>query len=140
MSDVPRVPAAVVIGLDVGTTATKAVAFDRGSSWRHTAVREYPLLQPAPGWQVQNPRQIVDAVHGALGEVVSRSRGASVVAISLSSAMHGLIGLDDDLRPLTPLVTWADARATDEARALHVAGQAAEHVRTLRPGGPDCAG
>jgi gluconokinase len=119
-------PAEVVIGLDVGTTATKAVAFGLRSSWRHTVVREYPLLQPAPGWQVQDPATIVAAVMGSLAEVVSRSRGATVVAVSLSAAMHGLVGLDTDLRPLTPLLTWADSRALDEARLLRDTGQAAE--------------
>ncbi len=32
--------------------------------------------------------------------------------------MHGLIGLDERLRPLTPLITWADSRAVDQAREL----------------------
>lgn len=123
-------PAEVVIGLDVGTTATKAVAFGLGSGWRQTVVREYPLLQPAPGWQVQDPDTLVAAVMGALAEVVARSRGARVVGISVSSAMHGLIGLDAQLRPLTPLLTWADARAADEARTLRESGLARELHRT----------
>lgn len=127
MSTLPAAnpPAEVVIGLDVGTTATKAVAFGLRSSWRHTVVREYPLLQPAPGWQVQDPDTVVAAVMGALAEVVSQSRGAKVLAVSLSAAMHGLVGLDPGLRPLTPLLTWADSRATDQARLLRRTGQAA---------------
>lgn len=123
-------PAEVVIGLDVGTTATKAVAFGLGSTWRTTVVREYPLLQPAPGQQVQDPGTLVAAVLAALTDVVSQVRGAHVVAVSVSSAMHGLVGLDADLRPLTPLLTWADARATDEARGLRDSGQATELHRT----------
>lgn len=117
-------PAEVVVGVDVGTTAVKVVAFGLGADWRHTVVREYPLLQPAPGWQVQDPHTVLAAMHGALAEAVTRCRGASVVAISLSSAMHGLIGLDDDLVPLTPLLTWADSRAAEEAKALRDARQA----------------
>ncbi|KGN40783.1 gluconokinase [Knoellia aerolata] len=126
----PYPPAEVVIGLDVGTTGTKAVAFGMGSPWRHTVVREYPLLAPGPGWQVQDPATVVAAVMGALAEVVTTARGARVVGISVSTAMHALIGLDEGLRPLTPIVTWADSRATaeaaelrssDEAEALHLA-------------------
>ena len=123
-------PAEVVIGLDVGTTATKAVAFGLGSTWRATVVREYPLLQPGPGQQVQDPGTLVAAVLAALTDVVTQVRGAHVVAVSVSSAMHGLVGLDADLRPLTPLLTWADARATDEARGLRDSGQATELHRT----------
>ena len=123
-------PAEVVIGLDVGTTAAKVVAFGVGDLWRHTAIREYPLLAPEPGWQVQDPETIVAAVAEALADCVSAARGARVVALSVSSAMHGLIALDADLRPLTPLVTWADSRAHSEAAHLRATGQAASLHRT----------
>src|SRR5207342_972003 len=119
-------PAEVVIGVDVGTTAAKVVAFGLASSWRHLAVREYPLLAPEPGWQVQDPDTVVAAVLAALDDCVGHASGARVVGVSVSTAMHGLIGLGADLRPLTPLVTWADARARDEARALRESGQAGE--------------
>ena len=51
----PSSPAQVMIGLDVGTTDVKAAAFGLGSGWRSVAIREYPLLQPAPGEEVQDP-------------------------------------------------------------------------------------
>jgi gluconokinase len=123
-------PAELVIGLDVGTTATKAVAFGVGSGSRHTVVREYPLLQPEPGWQVQDPTTVLAAVLGALSEVVSHAKGARVIGISVSSAMHGLIGLDTQLRPLTPLLTWADSRAVREAAELRASGESESLHRT----------
>lgn len=49
-----------------------------------------------------------------------------MVAISFSTAMHGLIGLDARYRPLTPLVTWADSRARGEARQVREQGLARE--------------
>ena len=108
-------PAEVVVGLDVGTTGVKAVAFGLPPPWRRVAIREYPLLQPQPGWQVQDPETILDATAAALAECVAAAGGADVIAIALSTAMHGLIGVDAELRPLTPLITWADARARAEA-------------------------
>ncbi|KGN30886.1 hypothetical protein N802_05680 [Knoellia sinensis KCTC 19936] len=117
-------PAEAVIGLDVGTTGTKAVAFGLGSDWRHTVVREYPLLAPRPGWQVQDPNTVVAAVMGALAEVITAAKGARVIGISVSTAMHGLIGLDEQLRPLTPLLTWADSRAVAEAAELRASSDA----------------
>jgi gluconokinase len=122
-------PAEVIIGLDVGTTAAKVAAFGLGSSWRHTAIREYPLLQPRPGWQVQDPPTIDAAVQAALGECVAAIGGATVVALSASTAMHGLIGLDARLQPLTPLITWADARSRDQAAELRATGVAREVYR-----------
>jgi gluconokinase len=107
-----------MIGLDVGTTGVKAVAFGVGSAWRALALREYPLLQRARREQVQDPVTILEAVGDALAESVSASAGSDVLAISVGAAMHGLIGLDSALEPLTPLITWADARARAEARSL----------------------
>ncbi|WP_051265358.1 gluconokinase [Nakamurella lactea] len=143
MSDRPRAvagrgdaapPAEIVIGVDVGTTATKVTAFGVGSRWRHTVVREYPLLHPQDGWEIQQPEVILAAALGAIAESVSRGGASRVIAVSLSAAMHGLIGLDTDLRPLTPLLTWADSRATDIARRLRAEGLAAElHHRSGTP-------
>jgi gluconokinase len=122
----PHSPGQVVIGLDVGTTAAKAVAFGLDSPWRYVAVREHPLLEPAPGWQVQDPRTVLETTFSALAECVAAAPGAAVVGISLSAAMHGLLALDEAQDPLTPLLTWADARAAEQARALRRSGRALE--------------
>jgi gluconokinase len=127
----------VIVGLDVGTTGVKAAAFAVGGSWRCVAIREYPLLEPAPGQAVQDPPAILAAAAEALTECVAATKGAEVLAISVGSAMHGLIALDAELRPLTPLITWADARAREQARRLRDSGQAAElHARTGVPAHP----
>lgn len=115
-------PAQVIVGLDVGTTGVKAVAFGLGSSWRRVAIREYPLLAPAPHQEVQDPAVILIAAQEALAECVAAAAGAEVLAVCVSAAMHGLLGLDSELAPLTPLITWADSRAYQEARALRRSG------------------
>ena len=127
-------PAQVIIGLDVGTTDVKAAAFGLGSSWRAMAYREYPLLAPSPGQAVQDPAALVTACGEALAECVALAGHAEVVAISVGAAMHGLMALDGELRPITPLITWADARAREQARALRASGQAGElHALTGAP-------
>jgi gluconokinase len=123
-------PPEVVVGVDVGTTATKVVAFGLGAVWRRTAVREYPLLQPTPGHQVQDPEVIMAAVVAALAEVAAAAAGARVVGVSVTAAMHGLLALDDTMTPLTPVITWADARSAAEAAALRADGTAALLHRT----------
>jgi gluconokinase len=52
-----NVHADVIIGLDVGTTAVKVAAFAVNGAPGElcSALREYPLEQPQPGWQVQDP-------------------------------------------------------------------------------------
>ena len=90
------------------------------------ALAEYPLEQPQPGWQVQDPANVLSGIDSAVADCVARLGRARVVGISLSTAMHGLVGLDAQRRPLTPLVTWADSRARDEARQLRRQGLARE--------------
>ncbi len=127
-------PSPVVIGLDVGTTGVKAAAFRTGSSDHHVAIREYPLLEPAPGQHVQDPDTVLAASIGALADCLAGTGDAPVAAISTSTAMHGLVAIDRDHRPLTPLVTWADGRAREEARSLRRSGLAAElHTATGVP-------
>ena len=111
-------PAEVIIGLDVGTTGVKAVAFAPGQAWRSLARRDCPPLQGSGGEEVQDPATILAAAGAALEECASATDGAVVLAICVSTAMHGLIGLDSERRPLTPLITWADARASAQAREL----------------------
>jgi gluconokinase len=124
----------IILALDVGTTGVKAVAFDLASPWRHVAIREYPLLEPQPGWQVQDPESMLNATAAAAAECVAVAGGAEVLAVALSCAMHGLLALDAGMRPLTPLITWADARATEQARFLRASGQARElHRATGTP-------
>jgi gluconokinase len=110
----------------------KAAAFGVGASWRSIAVREYRLLEPAPGQAVQDPDDITTAMLAALRECVATLGGAEILAISLSTAMHGLIALDAALKPLTPLITWADARASAEAQLLRRSG-AGLHAATGVP-------
>ena len=62
-------PSDILLGLDVGTTAAKASLFSLDGVLRLTASREYPLLNPVPGWHVQDP-------HAVARGTVSGRRGA----------------------------------------------------------------
>lgn len=134
MTSARRPTGPIILALDVGTTGVKAVAFDLASPWRHVAIREYPLIEPQPGWEVQDPETMMSATAAAATECTTVVGGAEVVAVTLSSAMHGLLALDAAMRPLTPLITWADARAIQQARFLRTSGQAGElHRATGAP-------
>ena len=126
----------VLIGLDSGTTATKAVTAGADGHVRDLASVAYPLLVPHPGWAELDAHRLQSAAVEALAEVVARAheRGDRVVALCLSAAMHGVVPMADDGRPLGPLVTWADGRAAEQANALRADGRARElHARTGTP-------
>lgn len=120
MSTGPR-PDEVVIGLDVGTTTTKAVAFGR-HGWSRGASRPTTFLAGSADHAEQDPEAVVGAGLDALTACVAGLDGIRVAGIALASAMHGLMGLGVDGSPITPLVTWADGRAVAQAARLAASG------------------
>ncbi|MDF2926020.1 MAG: gluconokinase [Paenibacillaceae bacterium] len=110
----------LVIGLDIGTTSTKAVVFTAQGAMLSRYESAYPLEQPEPSRAVQDPERIVrgvaDSVRGALAE--AGASGDDVAAVGISAAMHSLMLLDKRGDPLTPLITWADSRSSEQAARL----------------------
>jgi gluconokinase len=105
------------IGIDIGTTSTKVVLFDeKGAAVAHHA-KSYPLLADVPGAAEQNPDEIYEAVVFSLRETVRKSGDLAekIGLISFSTAMHSLIAVDADGKPLTNSITWADTRSESYA-------------------------
>lgn len=124
----------VVIGVDMGTTATKAVAYGLDGVQLASAQHGYPLDEPEPGWAVQDPHAILEAVLNAVRDVVAVVGQQCVAGLSFSSAMHSLMALDQNHAPLTGAITWADTRATQQAERLRpTAAGLALHQRTGTP-------
>ncbi|MGZ8368076.1 MAG: gluconokinase [Rhodoplanes sp.] len=104
---------ACVIGVDIGTTGTKAVVFDvTGKVEGHHNV-DYPLITSAPGVAEQDPDEIYAAVLAAIRAAVQAACVAPerIRCVGFSAAMHSLIAVDATGRPLTPSMTWADSRS-----------------------------
>ncbi|WP_432498855.1 gluconokinase [Kineococcus gypseus] len=119
----------VVLGVDLGTTSTKVVAFDAAGRERAAAGAGYALREPAPGHVELDAAEVLAAAVRAARDAAARARaaGCTVAALSFSSAMHSLVGVDGDGRLLTQVITWADTRATEEAEEL----RPTEHGRAL---------
>lgn len=107
-----------MLGVDIGTTSTKVVAFDAGGVLHGSESAGYDLSHPLPGRAEQHPGDILAAVRSTLAATVAQVGAGRVAGLSFSSAMHSLLGLDGAGRPVTPVVTWADSRATRQAEQL----------------------
>lgn len=75
--------------------------------------------------------ELCGLIFGAIDETLARSGGRSIVGVASSMFWHSVLGVDRRGHPTTPILTWADTRATDAARELrtHLDG-AAVHRRT----------
>lgn len=109
---------AIVIGVDIGTTSTKVVAFDQQGRALASANHGYPLMQTQPDMAEEDPEAIFDAVITGLKEVVAQVDADTVAGISFSAAMHSVIVMDANDQPLTQVLTWADNRGEKFAAQL----------------------
>jgi len=118
-----------VLGVDLGTSSAKAVAFDtRGVALAAHAV-EVPIDAPSPGRAEQDPHRLVAAAAEAITAVREQMGGLPLAGIGLSGAMHSLLALDAHGNPLTPAVLFADNRAAVQASALRAMPGAIELAR-----------
>lgn len=128
----------LVLALDVGTSSTRARAFDASG-------RAHPGAEGQVGYEARVTADggveldadrllaaVTDAVDGclaALGADASR-----LAAVGASVFWHGLLALDAAGRPITPVITWADTRSAGAAAALRRAHD--EHRVHTRTGAP----
>jgi gluconokinase len=122
-----------VIGLDIGTTSTKAVIFTfKGEVVAEHGV-EYPILTPQPSWAEQDPDVILTAAVEAIKRVVEKAGDSNVIGLGISSAMHSLILMDEQDRPLTKTIIWADNRSIDQVERLKMGTGTDIYMRTGTP-------
>lgn len=103
------------IGIDIGTTATKAVCFDIDGNVVKDISHSYPMYHPKPNWSTQNPQEILDTVLHCIAEI---TKDIQPEFISFSSAMQSIIAIDANGKPLTQAILWADNRADIIAEKL----------------------
>lgn len=107
------------IGLDVGTTAAKAVVVDETGAIRGKGYREYELSFPREGQVEQNAEDWWTASVAAVREATAAlSDRAMIRGIGLSTQGATMLAADENGNPLAPCLTWMDRRAVDEAQAL----------------------
>ena len=99
------------IGLDLGTTAVKAVLIDAAQNIIGTATAEVPLVRPHPGWSEQAPADWIAAAETGLDSLAAGHDLSEVAGIGLSGHMHGATLVDKADRPLRPCIMWNDTRS-----------------------------
>jgi len=105
-----------LLGIDIGTSGTKTVLFDRGGNPISSSTAEYPLYQPEIGWAEQDPQDWWNEVCITNNQVIKDSNinPESISGIGLSGQMHGLVMLDGDGNVLRKSIIWCDQRTAKE--------------------------
>ena len=119
-----------LLGIDVGTSGVRAALFDErgnqifGTQKRRKTVDDFAEL---------NADALVDEVVKTIDELLTYNFHSTgqIDAIAISSFWHSLIGVDSDGNAATPLLTWADTRASQIANELRTQFNELEiHART----------
>ena len=110
----------VCIGIDVGTSGTKALAIDRKGKILAQASAGYPSLHPKPLWSEQDPEEWWNATVKVVRAVVKQAKlkPADVAAIGLSGQMHGSVFLDKNDKVVRPALLWNDQRTAAECEEI----------------------
>jgi len=130
----------LIIGLDVGTTGTKAVVIDEEGRILGRGFREYKLSAEAGGVVTQNAEDwweaAVSAIRTATNDLPDKS---AIRGIGLSTQGASMLAVDDKGQPLCPVITWMDSRSSAQAKALaEKSGAETVYRKTGWRGSPGC--
>ena len=112
-----------VIGIDIGTGSTKAVALNVRQEVVATSQQHYTSIPAAPGIAEQSVQDIWQALVHCITDVVTQMQQPPAM-VSLSACMHSLLAVDAAGQPITNMITWADARSQIVAEELRQSGEA----------------
>ncbi len=122
---------AYLIGIDIGTTNTKALLYDpQQGRVVDQAARPTPTDHPIPDWSQHDPEQLWQTVAACLRQVAA---GRPVAGLAVSSLAEAGVGLDEHGQPVYPIIAWYDDhRPTAAWWETSFCGRVARHHRAAR--------
>lgn len=110
----------MLLGLDIGTSAAKALLCDARGRVLATALAEYPLSSPYPLWSEQNPHDWWNGARQALRNVLQQAgvEGKQLLGLGLTGQMHGAVFLDKNNEVIRPALLWNDQRTAAECAEM----------------------
>jgi xylulokinase len=111
-----------VLGIDIGTTSTKAVLVAGNGDVLAESEVEQEVSTPHPAWTEQDPEMWWASTRSAIGDVMRQAKNLAspveVRGIGLSGQMHSSVFLDGDGKPIRPAILWSDGRTTPQCREI----------------------
>jgi len=106
-----------LLGLDIGSSSVKAALIEIASgkplSQAQSPDREMRMDALQPGWAEQDPEMWWEHVVIAVKKCLASVDKKRVKAIGIGYQMHGLVIVDEMLKPLRPSIIWCDSRAVE---------------------------
>ena len=109
----------VVIGIDVGTSAVKAVAINWLGHEVHSCSEQICVDTVRPGWNEQHPEQWWEASCSVLEKITVSIDPQKIKAIGLSGQMHSPAFLDAHDKVIRPSILWNDGRTSQQCDQIN---------------------
>jgi xylulokinase len=111
---------AFLLGIDVSTTATKALLINERGNIIAVGTTEYPFETPRPLWSEQDPALFWNGTVKSIHKVLERSQvdPRHIAAVGLTGQMHGLTLLDRYGDTLRPCILWNDQRTAAQCAEI----------------------
>lgn len=128
-------PRELVMGLDIGTTSVKACVFNLHGKLIAEAEEMNAFHYPQQGWVEQDPAAIERSAVLAVREAVRKADIGKdeLVSLGFSAAMHSLVAVDEQVKPLSPALIWADGRSAAQADRMTAQAKSDIYARTGTP-------
>jgi gluconokinase len=115
----------LVLAVDVGSSSVRALLYDaRGRALQGTEHQVHHTLETSvDGGSTADPDTLVSLVASCIDETYAAAgtRQDDIAAVGITTFWHGMLGLDADRTPTTPVLMWADTRSSVDARELDAA-------------------
>ncbi len=111
----------IFCGMDVSTTATKALLMDEQGRVIAQASSEYGFETPQPLWSEQHPDLWWQAAQVVFRQLLQQAdvRPQEIAGIGLTGQMHGLVLLDEAGQALRNAILWNDQRTGAQCDEIH---------------------
>ncbi len=138
----PRSSCALLIGLDIGTTNVKAVAYTADGTAVASAIVPTTVHSPRPGWAFYRPNELWQQAVAVLRLITgSVSDIGTIEGIAIASMGESGVLVDAHGEPLCDIIAWYDSRTlpqmewigknVGEAQITAVTGLAMQPIFTL---------
>ncbi|MBE6796198.1 MAG: hypothetical protein E7533_06425 [Ruminococcaceae bacterium] len=101
-----------ILGIDIGTTTVTALVLstEKSEILKACTLKNDSFIDGRDFEKLQDPKLIIETVKTAVKTVTD---SISIDAVGITGQMHGILYLDKDNKPCSPLMIWQDERGNE---------------------------
>ena len=108
----------LILAIDIGTTHCKAITFNEKAEPIHAFQTNLPMISLSPEQKEQDADFVFNTVLSLIQQSINENKPETIKGICFSAAMHSILAVDKNGKPLTRALTWADTQSKISAENL----------------------